>query len=706
LNDFYKQETIRRFEALQKINESPENIKTALNFLSVREHIVDWMVDWCWTSDPRNPAIGLPADVPWIPWKRQIEFIEWFYNKYLNQESGIVEKSRDAGATWLFCLVFLREWRWEQGFAGGIGSRKLTLVDDKENPKAIFVKLRHLLYKQPRWWLPIGFNDKHDKIANLINPENGANIAGEGGDDIGRGDRRSVYLIDEAAFLEHPQMVDSALSQTTNSQFDLSTPCGMNYFGQKRHSGKVDVFTFHWKQDERKTEEWYEEQKKTLDDVIVAQEIDIDYHASVEGLFIPPEHVKAAVELELPSEGIRSAGLDVAAGGANRSSLAIRKGCHVSVETWNYKNGNDLVHRVIEEGNENRIEYLNYDKIGVGHSVYSTIERTERKIKFEKFGVNAGAKPSGIFYPEFNKKGRDIFINARAEWWYITARMFKKTHEYVNGKVDHPLEELISIENDGELIAQLSSPKKLITETGKIKVESKDKMLGRGVKSPDKADALIMAVIPQNAGSKFVWSFFTEKDTHKLEIHWEETKYRKTLHYGSIVQLKDLSVWFLEALWDDVTGYLYIYGCWSEGLANPSLQVPKIILRMQAKKYRIENILANSDMFSEDIRKAPATYYRREFSKRLPETSVGFREAIKYDQMGSIVEGNKMFYRKRILVEKSCKEPARQFAGWTVENGKPSNDDCGYCIALCQILSELKRRHLIKKEIPTRDYGY
>jgi hypothetical protein len=663
------------------------------------------MIDWCWTYDPRNPAVGLPANIPWIPWQRQIDFIEWFYTKYLNQERAMVEKSRDAGATWLFCLVFLREWRWEEGFAAGIGSRKLTLVDDKENPKAVFVKLRELLYRQPKWWFPKGFNDKCDKIANLINPENGANIAGEGGDDIGRGDRRSVYLVDEAAFLEHPMMAESALSQTTNCQFDLSTPNGMNHFGQKRHSGKLDVFTFHWKQDERKTEKWYENEKKTLDSVVVAQEIDIDYHASVEGLFIPPEHVKAAIELNLPNAGKKSAGLDVAAGGGNLSSLALREGSCVKVVSKNYKNGNDLVHWAIDEGNEAKIDYMNYDKIGVGHSVYSTIERTERNISFEKFGVNAGASPSDVFYPEFNKKGKDIFANARAEWWYITARKFKKTHEYATAGIKHPLDELISIENDGELIAQLSSPKKFVTETGKVKVESKQQMLTRGIKSPDKADALIMSQIPQDAASKHVWKSFSEKNTHKLNIKWNETKYRKTLHYGSIVQLKDMSIWFIEALWDDVIGNLYVYGCWTAPEANPVIQVPVMIQRMQQKKFRTENILANSDMFTDDVRRSAALYYRKEYSKLLPTIRVGFREAFKYDQSGAILAGNQMFAQKRIYIAHEAKEAARQCASWTVEKGKPAKEDNGYCIALCQIISELNRRKLLKKEKPIRDYN-
>ena len=668
----------------------------------MRENIIDWMVDWCWTFDPRNPVLGLPGLIPWIPWPRQVEFIEWFYDRYLNQKSGLVEKSRDAGATWLFCLVFLREWRWEEGFAGGIGSRKLTLVDDKENPKAIFVKLRTLFNNQPDWWYPKKWNDKCDKIANLINPENGSNIAGEGGDDIGRGDRRSCYLVDEAAFLEHPGMVDSALSQTTNSQFDLSTPNGMNHFGQKRHSGKVEVFTFHWKQDDRKTEDWYEEQCSTLDDVIVAQEIDIDYHASVEGLFIPPEHVKAAIELDLPSVGTKSAGLDVAAGGANKSSLAIRCGPNVQVMSRNYKNGSDLVHWAIDECNRAGISYLNYDKIGVGHSVYSTIERTEREIRFEKYGVNAGGRASDVLYPEYNKRGNEIFVNPRAEWWHIAATRFRKTHEYVTAGIKHPFDELISIPNNGELIAQLSSPKKMVTETGKIKVESKDSMLSRGIRSPDEADALIMSVIPQNAGIYNVWPSFNKKHVKRFVIDWKKVDPVKVKVYGVLYADKDYSISGNFFFWNKETRALKVY---SE-LIHPNPIADSLSLDIMRKcqltlkanspfQVAVDTIYGNDLMFSQG---------KDDIMLKLRKQGIRIKQNLQFNEAGSVIQANKMFKNNQILVNSDLEETDRQYRTWSIENQRPVK---GFplCRSLCIIINVLREQGAFKKELILKPYG-
>lgn len=51
----------------------------------------------------------------------------------------------------------------------------------------------------------------------------------------------------------------------------------------------------------------------------------------------------------------------------------------------------------------------------------------------------------------------------------------------------------IDIENDEELVAQLSNIKYKINSRGQIQIESKDEMRKRGLPSPDRADALMLA---------------------------------------------------------------------------------------------------------------------------------------------------------------------------------------------------------------------
>lgn len=54
----------------------------------------------------------------------------------------------------------------------------------------------------------------------------------------------------------------------------------------------------------------------------------------------------------------------------------------------------------------------------------------------------------------------------------------------------------ISIPNDEDMIGQLTTRKYTVTSKGKIKLESKDEMKKRGLKSPDRADALVLAFVP------------------------------------------------------------------------------------------------------------------------------------------------------------------------------------------------------------------
>ena len=209
--------------------------------------VVGWLSRWGWTYDPRLPQASIPFDL----FPRQVEFLHWLRAREEAQEDGLVEKSRDMGVTCLCCAYALHGWLFRPGFKAGFGSRKLELVDRLGDLASIFEKVRLMLYRLPRWMLPPGFDrDEHDNKARLVNPANGASITGEGGDDIGRGDRASIYFVDEAAFLEHPDLIERSLSQTTNVRIDVSTPNGPgNPFARKRFSGKVPVFTLHWKGD-------------------------------------------------------------------------------------------------------------------------------------------------------------------------------------------------------------------------------------------------------------------------------------------------------------------------------------------------------------------------------------------------------------------------------------------------------------------------
>jgi phage terminase large subunit len=453
---------------------------------------VHWLDSYGWTYDPRLKEPFLR----FRPFPRQGEFLRWLTEREANQEDGLAEKSRDVGFSWLCCAYALHGWLFRPAFACGIGSRKLDLVDKRGDPDCLFEKIRMLLRRLPEWQMPAGFKwSEHDNFARLVNPASGATITGEGGENIGRGGRKTIYLIDEAAFLEQPETVEAALSATTNCRIYTSTPNGQgNPYYRKRFSGAIPVFTFHWRDDPRKDDAWYARMKRKIGDpVIIAQELDIDYAASLEGVTIPAAWVRAAVNLDLPASGDVIAGFDVAVAEERDRCVVIgRRGPRVLPPTdWGGLNTTESSHRAADCAEEMGATILHYDAGGVGEGVRGTLDSSERELRFTPNGVLFGATPSDTLWPD-GKTSAERFVNMRAEMWWLLRKRFERTYERVAEGIDHPPEECISIPDHPQLIADLSLPLYHYTESGKLQLEKKSDMRKRGVKSPDFGDALAL----------------------------------------------------------------------------------------------------------------------------------------------------------------------------------------------------------------------
>ncbi|HLV78744.1 MAG TPA: hypothetical protein VKT32_00640 [Chthonomonadaceae bacterium] len=524
----------------------------ALERARCRQDRTHWFNFWAWTYDPR---LKKATHLPFLLFDNQVACLQWVQEREDNDENGLIEKSRDSGATWLLCGYDVHAWLFRpEGYAGGWGSRKLELVDTLGDLNTIFEKMRHLLRHLPDWMLPETFDmGKHTKTARIFNPVTKALLFGEGGDDIGRGGRATTYKVDEAAFIERPDLVDRALSQTTNCRLDISTPNGPgNPFAAKRESGTTPVFTLHWRDDPRKNDRavvtspegtrrvvfpWYESQKAKYDAVTIAQEIDIDYTASVEGIAIPAIWVAAAVNLELPyregeeAQGPFEAGLDIAGAGKNKTVLLFRRGPQVvgKIHDWSGQRTTQTAWMVANLVEAAGCSLLKYDADGIGATVADQWEDSEeRKIGFRAWGIRGGDAPMGVRWPS-GRTSKEWLLNRRAELWWLLRHRFEKTYEYVHDGIEHPAEEMISIPNHRELIAQISQPLAFVTSSGKTKIESKEDMAKRGVKSPDFADALVYAFAPAGGGI-----VTTEPVRYHLPHSAAEQHRRQEMRFGGL----------------------------------------------------------------------------------------------------------------------------------------------------------------------------
>lgn len=488
----------KRFEVIHRLRGNPALLQAFK--LHYKNNPVDFINDWGLTYDPRKK----PALMPFILFDKQKEFILWLKDRYEIKEDGLAEKSRDMGFTWLASAFSVWLWLFHEGSKIGWGSRKEQLVDRLGDPDSIFEKIRMFIRYLPKEFQPAGYDEnKHSNYLKIINPENGSVIAGEAGDNIGRGGRSSIYFKDESAFYERPEKIEAALSQNSDVKIDISTPNGNgNPFYQKRFSGKIPVFTMSWRDDPRKDDEWYKKQCDTLDPVTVAQEIDIDYSASIENVCIPAVWVSAAINFDLPKEGMKFAGYDVADEGGDFFALVKRHGNFVyHVEKWKEGTTTQSTRKVYNSCLADNVDVINYDSIGVGAGAKGEFAELNTNVRFSINGINSGDSAGMGMYRDTGRTIEDMFLNLRARLWWDMRLRFKRTFEVKNGLEHHPPEDLISIPNDGELIAELSQPKYLFAENGKIQIEKKSDMKKRGIKSPNKADALMLAFAPQTGDS-------------------------------------------------------------------------------------------------------------------------------------------------------------------------------------------------------------
>ena len=531
----YSLEYERRAARLKRIRSDPTLVLGMNEYYKDPSHAADFIEHWCITYDPRVAGSGRPTKMPFILFDKQRELVEFLIALLIAQEGGLIEKARDIGATWLCCGVSVYLWRYWDGAAVGWGSRKEQLVDKIGDPDSIFEKMRILIRNLPREFHPKGFSMKDDMpFMRIINPDTGATITGEAGDNIGRGGRKLVYFKDESAHYERPEKIEAALSDNTNVQIDISSVNGTgNVFHRRREAGvewergqpiakgKTNVFVVDWRDHPGKTTEWYTTRKAKFENDglahVFAQEVDRNYSASVEGIIIQAEWVDAAIDahvkLGFKDDGSWLAAFDVADEGLDKNAAVARKGVVLKLaEEWGSRDPGEATRRVLGvcQG-KGRLE-LHYDCIGVGVGVKVEANRLKDEKLWPKeitlVPWNAAAaviNPLGrvIEGDAQSPANEDYYGNLKAQgWWELRMRFFR-TWQAVTKGFKFPSEQLISISSEIpnavllKLRKELSQP--VMTKNTKLKLIVDKKP--EGTASPNLGDSTMMCFWPARAGA-------------------------------------------------------------------------------------------------------------------------------------------------------------------------------------------------------------
>ena len=221
--------------------------------------------------------------------------------------------------------------------------------------------------------------------------------------------------------------------------------------------------------DPRKSQAWYDKQCSTLDPVIVAQEIDRDYTASVSNAFIPGDAVRSCMAsgpADIRPVGPLQVGVDVARFGDDKTVITFRQGRVVYPQiVFGQADVVDVAGRVKDaiKGWNVPVAQIAVDTIGIGAGVADMLRRDFQK------GVVVDVNSSLRLSDGQN--------------YNLRARMWRDLREFLKNGASLP--------NDPELSAELTALQYLY-RGGELLIESKDDAKKRGVKSPDRADSLAL----------------------------------------------------------------------------------------------------------------------------------------------------------------------------------------------------------------------
>lgn len=475
-----------------------------------KDDILFWINCFCATYNPRKT----PSVIPFLTYKYEDELILDLVERVRNQKDILVDKSRDMGVTW--CVLIVLTWFWQfhgEGQDFLVGSRKEQYIDVVGNMDTLIEKVRFLIRNQPKWLLPKGFRwEKDSNYMKIINPESKSTITGEAtNENFSRGGRRRAIFFDEFAFWDVDESAWRASADSTNCRIVVSTPCGFNnQFGKLRHSGSIDVRSLHWKLHPEKDQAWYENEckRRNNDAVEIAQELDINYEGSDEGVLFPFDELKSAVHNQpIMSKDRIVVSLDPSGQGEDEAPFYVGN------------NGNIIARKIIkgktsdtELGAEAVALITKYsaqvficDAIGNGviAMVTTLLGKNDRGVKIVAFDSRLKAKNPVKYY------------NRRDEVYGEAAEKLKSGN--------------VAVDDDYTLMRQLNAHK-YKKDNGRMYIISKEEVKAIINSSPDRADSWVLNI----EGLSYTHS--------RMEVEQKE-RYRQRINYGEVSSGDEYGSW-------------------------------------------------------------------------------------------------------------------------------------------------------------------
>jgi hypothetical protein len=285
-----------------------------------------------------------------------------------------------------------------------------------------------------------------------------------------------VFVIDEASGIpdEVFQVAEGALSTEGAYVLMAANPTRMEgYFYDSHNKMRANWAALHWNAEESPlvSRSYIEEmaQKYGADSAIYRIRVRGDFAGNPDGV-IPLDVIEGAINRKVAPSGTVRWGLDVARFGEDETALCKRRGNTMlePVKTWTGKDTMQVAGLLQLEYDgtpkEDRPEAIGIDVIGLGAGV---VDRA-KELGLPVIAVNVAESPA--IQAQYERLRDELWFEAR-DWFYRRD---------------------CTMPRDDALIAELTLPSFRVLSSGKKKVESKEELRRRGVKSPDRADAFCL----------------------------------------------------------------------------------------------------------------------------------------------------------------------------------------------------------------------
>ncbi len=211
---------------------------------------------------------------------------------------------------------------------------------------------------------------------------------------------------------------------------------------------------------------------------------------------IPLTWAEEATQNENPaSSNLVRLGVDIASDGGDEMVVARADGFRISIvhKSSGAENQNavDVARTILEEIKKAEVIHRNrqvsqpvvvkIDAIGVGWGVTSLLQTW----------YNEGKHKSTIVPVKVGERALDAgkFVNQRAEMWWNGRTMVEPITDSLGNTTQQ-----VRLDVDTKTIAQLGSPAYKSDSSGRIAIEKKTEMKSRGMGSPDRAEAVLLAL--------------------------------------------------------------------------------------------------------------------------------------------------------------------------------------------------------------------